>query len=261
MYIDLHGHVNKMGTFLYGNALKDSSQVNNILFAKLLALNSVNFEFGECNFTEANMMVKDKADGLSREGCSRVAIYKETSLPNCYTIEASFQGSKRMKPLPQKYNRIKEAAEDEDELTDLRSRVYEGRPAVYTPEILGDMGRVRAAYNPLRRYVRRYWITMRRAPSQECLTACTRRLRRLRQRYARRLVWAELRRKNPNESPSNAKMPRKSRSLARSCRELNPYPRKAMLLKNKMQSIKILILTSSLIFGEEEECGRATCRP
>jgi len=146
MHIDLHGHVNKMGTFLYGNALKDDAQVDNILFAKLLSLNSVNFEFNECNFTEANMKVKDKADGLSREGSSRVAIYRETLLPNCYTIEASFQGSKRMKSLPPKYNRIKEIIEEEDELTDLHSAIYEGKPAIYTPKILGDMGRVKFYY-------------------------------------------------------------------------------------------------------------------
>jgi hypothetical protein len=64
-------------------------------------------------------------------------------LANCYTIEASFQGSKRIKPLPPKYNCIKEITEEDDELTNPHSIIYEDKPAVYTPKILGDMGRVR----------------------------------------------------------------------------------------------------------------------
>jgi hypothetical protein len=47
-----------MGMQIRCNALKDNAQVENILFAKLL---SVNFEFSECNFTEANMKAKDRA--------------------------------------------------------------------------------------------------------------------------------------------------------------------------------------------------------
>lgn len=32
------------------------------------------------------MSSKDKGDDLSKEGASRVAIYKETSLPSCWTL-------------------------------------------------------------------------------------------------------------------------------------------------------------------------------
>ena len=138
MFIDLHGHVNKMGTFLYGNALKNGPQIENILFAKLLSLNSLNFDFDDCNFSENIMAIKDKVVGLSREGSSRVAIYKETLLPNCYTIEASFHGSKKLNPIPTKRN----AVEPKEPLTDPQSAIYNGKPAVYTPEIYEDMGRV-----------------------------------------------------------------------------------------------------------------------
>ena len=130
-----------MGTFLYGNALKGTPQIDNILFAKVLSLNSLNFEFSDCSFTEGNMVVKDKVDGLSREGSSRVAIYKETSLPNCYTIEASFHGSKKLNLLPSKLNRAKGIPEPEHALTNPQSKLYDGKPAVYTPEIYEDMGR------------------------------------------------------------------------------------------------------------------------
>jgi len=141
MLIDLHGHVNKMGTFLYGNALKGMQQIENMLFAKLLTLNSVNFDFADCNFTESNMVVKDRIDGMSREGSSRVAIYKETSIPNCYTIETSFQGSKKANFLAPKFNKLKKAIESELPITNPNSKIYDGKPAVYNPEIWEDMGR------------------------------------------------------------------------------------------------------------------------
>lgn len=144
MFIDLHGHVNKIGTFLYGNSIKGLPQVENVLFAKLLSLNSLNFDFDACNFKETIMTIKDN-DGLSREGSSRVAIYKETQLPNCYTIEASFHGSKKLNALPIKYNKLRKMNEGEQLLTNGHSRAYEGKPAIYTPEIFEDMGRVRAS--------------------------------------------------------------------------------------------------------------------
>ena len=96
----------------------------------------------DCNFSESNMVAKDIADGLSREGSSRVAMYKETLLPNCYTIEASFHGSRKLNVLPVKYNRSKDTTESEHALTNPQSKIYDGKPAVYTPEIYEDMGRV-----------------------------------------------------------------------------------------------------------------------
>ena len=88
------------------------------------------------------MVVKDRIDGLSREGCGRVAIYKATSLTNCYTIETSFQGSTKLNFLAPKFNEIKKAIEPENPFTNPHSKVYEGKPSIYTPEIYEDMGRV-----------------------------------------------------------------------------------------------------------------------
>jgi len=142
MFIDLHGHISRMNTFLYGNALKEAAQVENILFAKLLSMNSLNFNYDDSSFAEENMAAVDWGDELSREGSSRVAIYKATSLANCYTIEASFHGSKRLNNLAPKYNKIKKCIEPEDTLTNRYSKFYEGKSAIYTPEIYEDMGRV-----------------------------------------------------------------------------------------------------------------------
>lgn len=51
-------------------------QVENMLFPKLIALNSPHFDFTGCNFSEKNMYARDKRDGQSKEGSGRVAVYK-----------------------------------------------------------------------------------------------------------------------------------------------------------------------------------------
>ena len=77
LYVDLHGHASKRGCFIYGNYLESEDyQTENMLFPKLIALNSAHFDFHGCNFTERNMYMKDKKDGLSKMGAGRVAMYK-----------------------------------------------------------------------------------------------------------------------------------------------------------------------------------------
>jgi hypothetical protein len=74
MYIDFHAHASKKGVFMFGNALTDPErQADNITYAKLIAMNCLNFDMNECNFSEKIMNIKDKS-GMSREGSSRVAI-------------------------------------------------------------------------------------------------------------------------------------------------------------------------------------------
>lgn len=80
-YVDLHGHASKRGCFVYANYLEnEENYVSSILFPKLISLNSANFDFAACNFTEKNMYSKDKRDGMSKEGSGRVAIYKATGI-------------------------------------------------------------------------------------------------------------------------------------------------------------------------------------
>ena len=82
-YVDLHGHASKRGCFVYANYLENEENfVSSVLFPKLISLNSANFDFSACNFTEKNMYSKDKRDGSSKEGSGRVAIYKATGIIN-----------------------------------------------------------------------------------------------------------------------------------------------------------------------------------
>lgn len=45
MYVDLHAHATKRGCFMFGNNLKGEEQLKNVLFTKLVSLNSLNFDF------------------------------------------------------------------------------------------------------------------------------------------------------------------------------------------------------------------------
>jgi len=60
---------------MFGNNLKGEEMLKNMLLPKLVSLNSLNFDWMECSFLEGMMNVKDKKDGLPREGCGRVSIY------------------------------------------------------------------------------------------------------------------------------------------------------------------------------------------
>lgn len=85
--LDLHAHVNKQGAFVYGNSTNSlKEQLAVCLFPKLLEYNCRFFDYEACNFSEKNMSSKDKGDELSKEGASRVAIYKESGLVSCWTL-------------------------------------------------------------------------------------------------------------------------------------------------------------------------------
>ena len=79
LYVDIHGHASKRGIFMYGNHFSDmDNKIASMLLPKLISINSANFDFPACNFTERNMYLKDRHTGAGREGSGRVAAYKAT---------------------------------------------------------------------------------------------------------------------------------------------------------------------------------------
>ncbi|XP_072189499.1 cytosolic carboxypeptidase-like protein 5 isoform X2 [Excalfactoria chinensis] len=100
-YVDLHGHASKRGCFMYGNSFSDENdQVENMLFPKLISLNSPHFDFTGCNFSEKNMYAKDKRDGQSKEGSGRVAIYKALGIIHSYTLECNYNTGRSVNTIP-----------------------------------------------------------------------------------------------------------------------------------------------------------------
>ncbi len=81
LYVDLHAHAAKRGVFMYGNYFSNvAEQAENMLFPKLISLNSPHLDFEHCVFSEKNMYSSDKRDGLTKEGSGRVGIYKATRI-------------------------------------------------------------------------------------------------------------------------------------------------------------------------------------
>ncbi|CAO1366248.1 unnamed protein product [Diamesa serratosioi] len=103
LYLDLHGHASKKGVFMYGNHLPNSHEaVECMLLPRLMSMNCHHFHFDACNFSERNMYLKGKRDGLSKEGSGRVAIYKSTGLIKSYTLESNYNMPKCVNILPPK---------------------------------------------------------------------------------------------------------------------------------------------------------------
>jgi hypothetical protein len=105
-------------------------------------MNSLNFDFVECSFSEKMMNVKDKKDGLSREGAGRVSIYKATDLALCYTLECNYASGRRLNHLSAKLNKNTGEIEPELPITDIHSKTYQdSKTPTYTIEIFEDVGR------------------------------------------------------------------------------------------------------------------------
>ena len=110
---------------MFGNSLSGEDALKAMLLPKLISMNSLNFDFLECSFSDKMMNCKDKKDGLSREGCGRVSIGKLTSLPNCYTLECNYASGRTINRLTPKVIRATGQHEPEVPVTDAHSKIYE----------------------------------------------------------------------------------------------------------------------------------------
>ncbi|RLN48186.1 hypothetical protein BBJ29_000283 [Phytophthora kernoviae] len=114
VYLDLHAHSNRRGCFVYGNNhLPDASegtnskameadiarQVQTQLYARLVGLHTPFFDYMACAFDKDNMSRHDLRDNdnatTSRQGSSRVALYRATGLTYVYTIECNYNEGRR----------------------------------------------------------------------------------------------------------------------------------------------------------------------
>jgi len=136
-YIDLHAHATRRGCFLYGNAIPDvEQQIENVLYARLVALNTPHFDFDGCNFTAFNMKAKDKRDGLSKEGSGRVVMFKETGLVHSYVLECNYNTGRTVNTVPN--------CDTDDPRASPGRHADKKGPPKYTPDIYGGVGKALA---------------------------------------------------------------------------------------------------------------------
>jgi cytosolic carboxypeptidase protein 5 len=90
-YIDIHGHANKPGCFLFGNWTQQvEQQYRMLLFAQCMCINLPLFDFGECDFAPKGMVNPTPCavgDVQSKEGTGRVAAYRVSGSCHCYSID------------------------------------------------------------------------------------------------------------------------------------------------------------------------------
>lgn len=135
LYVDIHGHASKRGIFMYGNHFEDMDEkVDTLLFPKLMSVNSANFDFPACNFTQKNMIMKDRHTGAGREGSGRVGVFKMTGLSYCYTLECNFNTGRHVNAMP---------ATSRDCGRSSPSPFYDSPPK-YTPAIYEETGKAMA---------------------------------------------------------------------------------------------------------------------
>ena len=108
-----------------------------------MSLNSVNFDFNECNFNDSDNNKKD-LKGDSREGSGRAAVYKLTNLPICYTLEGNYATGLRINTLQARFNIStgKKVLKETYPINDTSSNFYKKRKIpLYDNEVFEDIGR------------------------------------------------------------------------------------------------------------------------
>ena len=96
LFCDFHGHSRRENVFMYGCANNKIGDLNKEkLFPNLLSKNCKIFSFDNCCFDIQK----------SKESTGRVVVWRELSIQNSYTIEASFCGADFEKYVQLHFNR------------------------------------------------------------------------------------------------------------------------------------------------------------
>ena len=114
-----------------------------MMIPKLMSMNSVNFDFRQCVFSDEKNNVKDKK-GDSRDGSSRAAIFRETNQnPLTYTFEANYATGHRLNTLSCRFDVAadKKLIKEDSQIHDTSSSIYSGgKVPIFTQEIYFDVG-------------------------------------------------------------------------------------------------------------------------
>ncbi|CDW82706.1 zinc carboxypeptidase family protein [Stylonychia lemnae] len=145
-YTDLHGHATKRGCFVFGNSIADQKlNIEQILLAKLMSMNSINFDLSESNFSDESNNKKD-GKGMGRDSSGRAATYRLTQIVHSFTMECNYATGMRnntLKPRLDLQNR-QILKKEESYVTDIGSQFYKvngWKSPVFDSEVFKDVGR------------------------------------------------------------------------------------------------------------------------
>ena len=79
MFLDLHSHSRKLGTFFYGNSLRDS-KMSTRKFPMLVSMKDERFSYTSCRFSPCN------------NSSARHVLFESFKIPLIYTVESSLFG-------------------------------------------------------------------------------------------------------------------------------------------------------------------------
>jgi hypothetical protein len=88
-YFDLHGHSRKSNVFTYG--CTDSQQPETELLARVFPWIMANKAPNSFSFESCKFHISRK-----KQATSRVVMWKQMEIKNCFTLEASFAGSSKL---------------------------------------------------------------------------------------------------------------------------------------------------------------------
>ena len=143
LYLDLHAHASKRGCFIYGNVLDNiEDQVQNMLYCRLIALNTPNFDYEGCLFSREHMTRIDPGDrgaNLTAEGSGRVSNYLQHKIVHSYTLECNYNCSKSGNEVPP----VDAPGADTGGLSSNQqpASLFTTYPDKFTPAIWGSVGR------------------------------------------------------------------------------------------------------------------------
>ena len=108
MYVDFHARCSKKGAFILDNTISDPAlKCESMMIPKLMSLNCVNFDFGECVFAGDKSSAAREKKGGDQEGDGQVraSIFKETANnPFSYTFGANYSAGNRINNLAWRYD-------------------------------------------------------------------------------------------------------------------------------------------------------------
>ena len=81
---------------------------------------------------------------MGRDGSGRAAIFRETGLTHCFTLEGNYVTGVRVNPLKPRFDIINKTklVKEDNPIQDVNSVFYKGKKTpIFTPEVFKDIGR------------------------------------------------------------------------------------------------------------------------